>query len=195
MPTNIPNLKKVEILIRFIVIFAAICIMSGCSVNKNEFRAYIGSNSDWIMEERCGYEGCYPLVDFLKWQNLTIRLELGKDFYNEYFTMLAVLRPSKESINFNVDNISIDMNNSRFKAKVLNCYAPNRQPNYLWTEPSLSGSVNITERGCFLLFIDQPTPLTADEVILDFHNAIEVNGNNVNVPIIYFKRNTEIKEK
>jgi hypothetical protein len=169
--------------------------MSGCSVHKKEFRAYIGSNSDWMMEERCGYEGCYPIVDFLKGKNITIRLELGKDYYNKYVTMLAVLIPSKDSINFNVNNIYIDMNNSHLKAKVLNCYSPNRRPNYLWTEPSLSGAVNITEPGCFLLFIDHPTPLTADEVILDFHNAIEVNGDNVNVPIIYFKRNPDPKEK
>jgi hypothetical protein len=194
MPSNNPSLKKVEILIRFIVFFV-ISIMSGCSVHKNEFRAYIGSNSDWIMEERCGYEGCYPIVDFLKGKNITIRLELGKDYFNKYFTMLAVIMPSSESIQFNVDDIDIEMNNNHFKAKVLNCYSPNRQPNYLWDEHSLSGSVKITEQGCFLLFIDHPTPLTADEVILDFHNAIEVNGNNVNVPLIHFKRNTDPKEK
>jgi len=169
-------------------------ITFGCAsapMSQKEMRAYIDRVPGWAMVEKCGYENCAPMVDFLTSNNMTVRIEFDNDQQTRQFFMIKTeFITVKRAYQFNPSNLSIQISTEPvIKPKVFTCYYTIWDIQYLRDRPSLEGVLPIQAQDCYLLFIDHAAPSANDNLILNLTDAITVNGLHVDIPLIHFRKN------
>lgn len=90
-----------------------VLISSGCARTPQvpESIASIGPSKKWKIEENCGYEGCYPLVDFLKGEGISIRFDLTNTKIHRYQSTFSIqltfLIPIEKNCTYNPPNTQL----------------------------------------------------------------------------------------
>ena len=175
-------------------ILVVLLSISGCAstpVIQKEMRAFIERTPSWNVSEKCGYEPCAPMVDFLTRKNMAIRIEFDNDPQTKQFFMIRTeFITVRDQSRYNVSNITLLLNKrDTLKPKVFTCYYTIWDLQYLRERPSMDGPLPIQKQDCYLLFFDHAALSANDEAILNLNDAITEKGLHIDVPLIHFKQN------
>lgn len=174
----------------FIFITCLVSFSLSCSGPQKELRAYIEPNPHWKMVEACGYEGCRPMVDFLKGKDVTFRVEFDRDNEKQFFIVQTMFTSVSNEFEFNPSNITIMLKNEEtLRPKVFTCSHTIWDLHYLRSNSPLQGPVSIKELDCFLLFFDHPAPEVGEELMMNINEALTENGRSIGIPLIHFRKN------
>jgi hypothetical protein len=170
-----------------IIILSVICLQNNsCATQEKEYRANIYDNSNWSMFEDCGYEGCYPKVDFIKQNGLIIRIELDKINLSQYIARIMFVT-NNYLLEINPSNISIETDSLLTNSIKLLGSNKNRKPDYLLNEQSLSGTYKTNDIQNILVVFNYSS--AKDGMFkLKFNDALMLNGKVIMVPTVYFKK-------
>jgi hypothetical protein len=172
-----------------VLLIAAISHIVGCKIPQKEIRAYIDFNPHWKMIENCGYQGCYPMLDFLTGKEATIIFEFDK---NKPYSVIKItfLSLSDKQIIFDPTYVSLTLSNSEvIKVKVFSTLDPTWYLQDISTSPSLKSPISVKEYDNYLIFFDYTTAVLDKELILDIDNSLSSKGKPLGVPLIYFRKN------
>lgn len=158
----------------------------GCAAQQKEFRAFIDNNTEWKLVESCGYEGCYPKVDFLTYKDIALRIEFDT-IDHKYNVVRIIFESGANSLTFSPYKIYTEVNGIQVINKVLYSSNPNRKSDYLSSEQGLSDDHAISGAKGYLIILN--FPVTQKEVVtIKLNNALRLNGKQLNLPAINFKR-------
>lgn len=170
---------------------------SGCSIPVKEIRAFIDEDPDWKIVERCGFEHCYPIVDYLTGKELIVRLEVNNEednFYTIYiqFRDLANVplnTKTKRSLEFQPSKLIALLDAKKplnFELyKSLNYYMKNKQIVVTSFPP---GPISLETDYFIGLLFRSPYPAEAKEITLNMNDALTSNGVPIRIPIIHFRK-------
>ena len=192
---------------RLLVPLVFLCILSlqGCAASQHEYRAYTVNNSDWKLLEDCGYESCYPLVDFLTGKDIAIRAVLTKINISGYFVMISItvynghrqeiINSSDHLYEIKPSDISIEIDNKKIAYKVAS--KPifyNSNPSRVLIGPELLDTYRIDKMNNYSFVFEYPITQNED-IVMKFNDAFKLNGKKMEVPTIYFKKNQDKPKK
>jgi len=178
--------KSMVVLSKKYLLWVLLLPLLSCGGAPLEIRAFIDNNPKWKMLENCGYQGCYPMVDFLTSEVATIRIEYDEGYHKEDFNIKIFISELHQPLSFNpsklkarfVNDIELMPKGVRFGL----------DKNQMRANPSLQESVLLKKYDGFHLFFDHSALVVGDGFTLDFNNAFTLNGIPVDVPVIYLKR-------
>lgn len=158
--------------------------------------ASIAPSTEWRVEPNCGYEGCYPLVDFLVSKDLKVRVE-PRNSKREGICTVAVtfITPESASYTFTPSDSILNFENGRSKTShdftcSYTIYSKDsfNSDNYLKKSINLKGYCHKGWRyDCFILYFDTMPPETEDSFSLDIR-GLEKDGVAVVLPRVYFSK-------
>ncbi len=165
-------------------------LLQGCHVPQKEFRAEIGNTSKWKMVEKCGYEHCYPMVDFLTSNEVTMRLELARDDKRRFFVIQACPTSENKGIELIPSNITARINAGPILTpKVFGSENFRWDLRYLQNQSSLLGIFPVTATpSCYWLFFEKQPITENDRIEVIFTEAITLEGKAIDTPTVEFKK-------
>lgn len=160
-----------------------------CAVVEDHvvLRASIRKNSEWVIEQRCGYQ-CAPLVDFLISKHIAIRLEPPSLTKPSRFSVLVELlldRRDRYLLDTRMLGVRIS-DGADMKPKAESCDGP-ASPNY---KKGFEGVVPLDDEhnaNCFVLVIDAAPP-SIDQTFTLRINGLARMGMPIDVPEITFAK-------
>jgi len=176
-----------------------ICIVSicfGCAPRQKEYRAYIDRSHDWQMIESCGYEGCYPMVDVLTGNDMRLRFDFYKVKNGQLVFFKLMFIDAEDGLIFTPENITVTLgSHEELQVKVFKCSYPIWDLSIFRSTPSINGPIYPNKSDCYLLFVDyQELDQSRKSIAMDINKAFTLHGIQMNIPIIYFKRNQDYKK-
>jgi hypothetical protein len=194
------------------ILFFMVAFLSACaSPHVRYSKPEIEENPFWEIHEECGYENCYPLVDFLVGEGIKIRLEsfngnLAGDVFEIY---IVIITDKKDLYHINPSNIYIKLaNNDVIYAKPIDCSRSDEEIkvlsskdfnalDYLRSAKPIIGEVAVSNgdvsgekwHKCIELFFDIIPPPAEEEFYLML-DGLSKNGVKVKVPKIHFMPST-----
>jgi len=161
-----------------------------CSPVQKEIRAYTDQNPDWKMVENCGYERCYPMVDFLTGQDIALEVIFDENKKQQFFIIRTTFTSVNIQFQFNTSNVVVTTENrERLKPKGFTCSYTIANLRYLRSKPFLQGEIPVKPGDCYLLFFDHPAPPKDEELTMDMNEALTANGKPIGMPLIRFRKN------
>lgn len=158
--------------------------------------ASIAPSTEWRLEPNCGYEGCYPLVDFLVSEDLKVRVE-PRNSKKEGICTVAVtfITPETAKYTFAPSDSRLNFQNGRSETShdftcSYTIYSKDsfNSENYLKKTIDLKGYVHKGWRyDCFILYFDTTPPDIEDLFSLDVR-GLEKNGMPVVLPRVQFSK-------
>lgn len=158
--------------------------------------ASIAPSEEWRVEPNCGYEGCYPLVDFLISKDLKVRVEPGNSKREGICTVaVTFITPESASYAFVPSDSRLNLQNGRSETSHdFTCsrtiYSKNtfKSENYLNKPIELNGYVHKGWRyDCFILYFDIFPPEIEDSYGLDIRGLVK-DGMPVALPYVHFSK-------
>jgi hypothetical protein len=179
-------------------IFILVCslfVVSGClSALQKQFRAYIDDDSRWKLVEGCSSEQCYPKVDYLKSADMTIKIEFDRHYKGDFFIIRTWFTEAARVCSYTPSGVTVQLKDGHtLFPKVLKCSNTIWDIHNLRSYSSIEEPVFINKRECFLLFFDHPIPLLYDVFTMNMKQALTVNGEQIDVPLIRFNHNPKFK--
>ena len=104
-----------------------VIISVGCSFTKTPIvfsKPSISESTIWKLTEECGYEGCYPLVDFIEGPDVRIRIEVsnGKRAKGAFTTTLFFIIAGQDLLTISPSKIYVEFSDgNKFYAKPFKC--------------------------------------------------------------------------
>ena len=150
---------------RLIILFFLIpAFLFGCGFTaKPKSVATIRENNDWKIIEDCGYENCYPLVDFITSKDLQVRIEAHNKTNKDFFIItIAFQGDTKDEYEVDPYGFSLRFKNEKLIPKAFTCSYTIWNRQYLMNTDPLVGIISIKENSCYLLFFDRPPPPVED---------------------------------
>jgi len=143
------------------------------------------------MEERCGYEGCYPLVDYLMGKGIEVRVKAENDLHDKrIFTIsLDYSLPEKSCYQYRKSQSVVTLSDRRsLLAEDSFCndiqagsYGNTKEPF------QLHGPVHKGQRSdCFRLYFDTHAPSIEDTFTLKLRGLETCDGTPVEFPDLHF---------
>ncbi|PKN38870.1 MAG: hypothetical protein CVU62_01325 [Deltaproteobacteria bacterium HGW-Deltaproteobacteria-2] len=181
-----------------VVIF--LCSLSGCfHFARPTSVAKIEPNPDWHIEEKCGYEGCAKIVDFLVGKDVTVRVEAQNDYVRDnIFTIKVAFETSEKSTYIYTPsaNILTLPNGKTVSSKDFPCrytiysLATFESYNNLKERAPLKDPPYKGKRGdCFILYFNvQPPPPSVEENFTLDIGSLEKDGKLIKIPRIHFSK-------
>jgi hypothetical protein len=159
----------------------------GCRTQL-EKRAFIDDSAQWKIIDECSY--CYPIVDLLKSNIMTMRLEFHNDDQKgKFFIVKSHFINTSKPCKFIPSKIKAKLREGEIlKQKAFACSYTIWETNYLRSHSPLKEPIMIEKEGCYLLFFDHSPLSINDELILDMKEAVIMDEKNVDIPLIYFKK-------
>lgn len=183
------RLKYLHLVLAVYIIFQSY----GCAVSQKEIRAFMSDKTGkpgWQMVEKCGYQGCNPVVDFLTSKDMTIRIECDNDWKTKkYFIIRTFFDSISKQVEYNPSTVTVKFKNGTvLKPKAFTCSFTEWDLNYLRSQPSLQEQVSVSKDSCYLLFFDHPALAKGEEIEMNMNNALSSNGKSLDIPLVYFKK-------
>ncbi len=169
-------------------------IFLGCYHAPKETGAYLDGNHGnqyWKMVEDCGYEHCYPKVDYLQSTTMTVRLELTNEKWKgeNFFIVRIHFMDVREPLIFKPSKVDFNLKSGKLlKAKALNCAYTIWNVEYLRSYIAIKEPLTINKEGCYLFFFDHPILSAKDELIMDLRQAVTIGGKETDIPVVIFRR-------
>lgn len=185
-------IRKSQTATYLILLLWSLGLIQGCTRSIRS-RALISDKSNWTIIEKCGYESCAKLVDFLVGTDLTIRVEPYNDLphtiRNDIFVIQVWFFPkNKNEIAFDPSSPTVRLSDHKvLKPKGLPCSRTVMDLSHLRSAKGFNGSIPIATNACFYLFFDSRPP-TVDEKFLLKLDGIKRRGEAVDVPDILFQK-------
>jgi len=180
-------------LLFYCVLFVCMQFSSGCAASQQKnVRASTQPSDDWQMYEDCGYEGCEPMVDFLKGPDITFKAEFDEGRNSSFFIIrLNIISLHEKSLQFYPPNVYVILpSGDKLTPKVFTCSNTIWDLSYLRTQPSLLAARSLSQNDCILLFFDHPFRTVESGLVLNVEDAIVSYGKSIGVPLIKFKKKT-----
>jgi hypothetical protein len=177
--------------LRFAVLLL-ICALVSCAIPPRPVSIpTIQPTTEWRMEERCGYEGCYPLVDFLIGKGIEARIEAeNHKFDKSIFTMVVTFAtPENVCYRYTRSLSYVTLSDGRsVRAEDLGCNDNMARVYANLKEPfQLQGPVHKRQRyDCFRLYFGIPAPSTQEPFTLQLRGLETCNGSPVDFPDLHF---------
>jgi hypothetical protein len=172
-------------------------LLSSCSHRPEVVSvASIATSSDWRVEPTCGYEHCYPLVDFLVSKELKVRVEPENKNKDGIFTILVqFITPESSNYFFNPSTSSLKlMNEGPITSHDFPCsgtiYSSTtfKSENYMKKPIKLDGYVHKGWRyDCFRMYFDAYAPRAEEAFALKIQ-GLEKDGAPVAIPPVHFSK-------
>ncbi len=143
------------------------------------------------MMENCGYEGCYPMVDFLTGKHLSIRIQSENHEKSNIFLILTdFMVKGKGYFKLDPSRFVLDLTNGKILIpKVIPCSGTLYDLSYLRSVPGLEGPIVIEDKrgACVRLFFDEPPPTVEETFILRIA-GVTMRGEPVDIPEVIFRK-------
>ena len=171
----------------FIIVFS-LAISFGCRELHEASRPTTAENPEWKLIEDCGYENCYPLVDYLVGKDIKIRIDPFNEPVVDYFRIPLIFIPNNKNVfTFNPSMTTVTFKNGN-KVNAKGFFRITGGLNYLRSAPSLQGSIPLDKNEVSVnLFFDVPQPSMDEEFILTI-KGLSRSGEPVNVPDLHFRK-------
>jgi hypothetical protein len=181
-------------LVRRLLLSPLICTLFSCAIPPRPMSVpSIQPTAEWQIVERCGYEGCYPLVDYLIGKGIQVRVKAENDLHDKRIFAIVVdySLPEKSCYQYRKslsilslsDRRSLLSKDSFCNGIMAESYANSTQPF------QLHGPVHKGERSdCFRLHFDVPAPSTEDTFTLKLRGLETCDGTPVEFPELHFSR-------
>lgn len=185
-------IMNIKALTKFFFILT-ICLFSitsvNCAVSQNEFRAYIDQDPHWKIVEMCGFQGCYPMVDVLTGENISIRFDFHKRQQGQLIYVTITFLEVDGIVTFNPTCITAVLNHTKpLQIKIFERSRLISDAQYLQLMTPLKGEIQIQKGDCYLLFVDYQS-LTNENITINIDNVFTLEGKKLKIPRIDFKRN------
>jgi len=186
-------------------------ITASCATPQREYRAYINKAPNWQMQEVCGYEGCYPMVDFLVGNKMSVRFDFDK--YDPVIQIRLNFLDINDDVVINPGEITATISNgNKIQVKTFRCrddlkIVPQKPcRNFfgcadthweLKISPSthpITEPIHIKKDDGLLVFFDYQQ-LDGQTIAMEIDKAFTTNSRAMDVPIIYFRPNRNYEEK
>jgi len=183
--------------IRFALLFLLLIdTVAGCAIPPRPVSIpTIQQTAGWHMEQRCGYEGCYPLVDALIGKGIEVRVEAenGKIDKNIFTIKVEFMTPERVLYQYTPSLSSVILSDGRsIKSKDFPCsntaYSSSvfKSDSNLKVPLPLRGWVHKGQRHvCFLHYFDTLPPSTEEPFILKL-GGLETAEGSINFPDLHF---------
>lgn len=179
--------------IRYFVFFL-ICPLASCAYGNPPRPASIPTiqpSAEWRMEEKCGYEGCYPLVDFLIGKGIEVRIEAeNRKFDKSIFTITVdFYTPETLCYQYTKSLSTVTLSDGRSILAKDSICNDNMARTYMnLKEPlQLHGPVHNGQRSdCFRLYFDAPAPSTEETFTLKLRGLESCRGSSIDFPELHF---------
>ncbi len=158
--------------------------------------ASIAASTDWRIEQRCGYEGCGPLVDFLISNDLQVRVEPNNSNKEGICTIaVTFITPEKSKYTFTPSGSSLKLANGKSVishdftcSHAIYSTIAFKSDNYLKVPITLNGDVNKGWRyDCFILYFDTTPPQIGELYTLNL-DGLKKDGEQVAIPLLHFSK-------
>jgi len=177
-----------------VFVLCSICFLIGCAIPPRPASIpTIQPTAEWRIEKRCGYEGCYPLVEYLIGKGIEVRIEAENDkFDKSIFTIVARFHTPENLCYRYRQSLSLvtlsDGRNFRAKDRICNDNMARVYAHTNINEPfQLRGPVHKGQRSdCFRLYFDTPTPSTEELFTLQLRGLETCSGSPVELPNLHF---------
>ena len=147
------------------------------------------------MEETCGFEGCYPMVDVLVGNRTSVRFDFYKIQKNQLIFVLLRFLDSRDDLIFHPENITAALTNGKnLSEKIFRCADAVWDLTVLRSMPPIKGPIQIKKNDCFLVFFDYQQ-LNNQSITMGMDKAFTSNYRIMDVPTIYFRPNPNYKER
>ncbi len=195
--------------IAVVIGFCELLLLIGC-VQKSVIysKPTIDKNNNWEIYDQCGYEGCYPKVDFLEGEGFEMRIEAfnGTDKRNLLSITIDIMTVRKDLFWIEPSKIFIVYKDNVIYAKPIDCYVDPKNidkyksplfnlKEYYRSSDSIKGCYPINKdsyvkgfngRTCIILFFDISPPSVEEEYDF-FIKGLKKEGKEISVPKITFK--------
>jgi hypothetical protein len=168
----------------------SLLVLSACgTANQSSYGPTIRGASGWNLAQECGYEHCYPLVDFLSREDVSLRIELlwGN---REKFPFLILIRfdeKRKGDFTFDASLSTVKFDDGRIlQPKGLSCSGTFTNFSYLRSTPGVQGAISAMKSACFYLFFDRPLHRVDEQFTLTLEGVTK-RREPVKIPEIVFR--------
>jgi hypothetical protein len=155
----------------------------------------IQPTAEWRIEERCGHEGCYPLVDFLIGKGIEVRVEAenGK-FIKDIFTVSVQFITAETSYYRYTPSLSfVTLSSGRsIRSKDFPCSHTVYELRAFKSDANLKEPLQLTgwvhkgyRHDCFLLYFDVLPPSTEEPFTLKLVRLESAEG-PIDFPELHF---------
>jgi hypothetical protein len=175
----------------FVINVIAILLSSfGCVKPKRDVRAFAEPAIKWKMIEKCGYQRCYPMVDYLVGPDGSIRIEVIDNM--RFYLVRIEFSSFKEPLELYTNKVKGIAGSTIVNPKVFYC---NSMP-YDYAMRAAVGvnkNIKINKNDCFIFLFDSSEFLAEKFVTLDMTEALSVRDKVLDIPIVKLIKNTEDK--
>jgi len=169
------------------IVVTALCFCGCARVSRPTSIASIQDNEYWKIVEGCGYENCYPLVDYLLGNGLQIRIEPSPEEKELFIIRLNFLSTTNSELVFNPTAVKVKHSNKVLIPKPFTCSYTMWDKKYLRDAMPLTGKIPISKNSCFLLYFDVLPPSIEDTFSIDIH-GLYYGNQEVIIPEVVFNK-------
>ncbi|HUL01217.1 MAG TPA: hypothetical protein VLX29_10235 [Nitrospirota bacterium] len=188
-------MKNCLLAVSFLIVCSAVFGCASAPIAQKEIGAFIEPTPGWTMVKKCADEECALMVDFLKSNSTTIRIEFDNDRQaKQFFIIRTEFITVRNQCRYNLSDITVQLNHrDTLKPKVFSCYYTLWDLQSMRNRPSLEGSMLLNKEECYLLFFDHAALSDNDEAVLNINDAFTILGSHVDVPLVHFKKNPSMR--